>query len=280
MGIDYMRKKLLHGLIFFLFTIEAGMYLSTTVIPVNAINHRKMLVSTTEIYKPGVIKAKENQDPPKKDYEEFHDAVLSLNAIKALVILSGCVFTAIVSLMGETLVKTLIFQMKDILLELMSNQKIFENISSEEIVKINLLMKQVRKDIKATRLSMFKLYQGNHTLFLESSSSGRYSLSNSPPVARQFFDAAILPMIDNQQKYSYCGSHGDVCSTWLSGRGTGRYGIHLFFYREEFAGFVLAEWNRVLFFDSWLNNHENVDYYEVKLGQLADMISEAIKDKK
>ena len=87
-------------------------------------------------------------------------------------------------------------------------------------------------------------------------------------------------MIDNQQKYSYCGSYGDVCSTWLTSRGTGRYGIHLFFYKEEFAGFVLAEWNRILFFDSWLNNHKNVDYYEVKLRQLADMISEAIKNKK
>lgn len=275
-----MKKKLLHGLMFLLFTIEFGMYLSTTRISASAINYKKMLVSTTEIYKPGVIKVKEDYDLPKKDYEEFHDAILSLNAIKALVILSGCIFTAIVSLMGEALVKTLIFQIKDILLELISNQRIFENISSEEIVKINLLMKQVRKDIKATRLSMFKLYQGNHTLFLESSSSGKYSLANSPPVARQFFDAAILPMIDNQQKYSYCGSHGDICSTWLTSRGTGRYAIHLFFYKEEFAGFVLAEWNRVLFLDSWLSNHENVDYYEIKLKELADMISEAIKDKK
>lgn len=274
-----MKRKLLRGLILFLFAIETSMYLSIMPIPVTAINN-KILISSTEIYKQGTVKVNENHSPPKQEHEQFHDALISLNVIKALVILSGCVFTAIVSLIGETLVKRLIFQMKDIVLELMSNQKIFENISSEEIVKINLLMKQVRISIKATRLSMFKLHQDTHTLFLESSSSGKYSLSNSPPVARQFFDAAILPMIDNHQKYSYCGSHGDVCSTWLSGRGTGRYAIHLFFYKEDFAGFILAEWNRVLFFDSWLNNDENIDYYEAQLGQLADIINESIRDKK
>jgi len=276
-------KKLLHGLIFCLFAIETTIHFSINSIQANALSNKKSLVANTQIYKEGSVKQPSpnyNVPQKKEDYQEFNEALASLNVIKALIIISGCVFTAIVSLMGETLLKTIINQLKDIMLEIMNNQKYFENISAEEILKITQEMKQTRKDINATRLSMFRLYKESHTVFLEACSNGKYSLSNSPPIARQFFDSAILPMINNHEEYSYCGDHGDICATWLASRGTGRYAIHLFFYKDDFAGFVLAEWKRLILIDFIFKFNQNTDYYKSKLKVLADMISVAIKDKK
>lgn len=275
-------KKILYGLIFCLLAIETTIHFKATSIEANAANIRKSLLTSTEIYKEGSIKQTNPTYSPvqgKEEFQELHEAIVSLNMIKALIVVSGCLFTAVVSLMGETLLKTIIHQIKDILIEIMTNQKYFENISAEEVVQITQLMRQTRIDIKATRLSMFKLYQDSHSVFLEVSSDSRYSLANTPPVARQFFDFAISPMIDDGQKYSYCGDHSDTCSTWLAGRGTGRYAIHLFFYKENFAGFILAEWKKLMLIDSLFKFDENSNNYEPKLKALADMISEAIKDK-
>ena len=277
------NRKLLHGLIFCLFAIETTIHFGVNSIQANALSNKRPLVANTEIYKEGSIKqSPSNYSVPQKkeDYQEFHEALASLNVIKALIIISGCVFTAIVSLMGETLLKTIINQLKDIMLEIMNNQKYFENISAEEILTITQLMKQTRADIKATRLSMFKLQEDSHTVFLEVSSNGKYSLSGSPPVARQFFDSAVLPMLNDGEKYSYCGDRGDICATWLAARGTGRYAIHLFFHKDDFAGFVLAEWRRLVLVDSIFKFNQNSDYYKSKMKTLADMINEAIKDKK
>jgi len=275
------KKKILYGLIFLLIGIEGFIHVTITSRQAKALDNTEGLSKQVQVYQANSqkpIKVQENYQ--KSDYEDFHQAVVSLNIIKALIVVSGCLFTAVVSLTSETLVKTIIYQFKDVLLEIMSNQKYFDNISSEEVLRITQEMKRTRKELNATRLSMFKEYEGDHTVFLEVSSDGKYSLSGSPPVARQFFDSAILPMLNDGEKYSYCGDHGDICATWLAARGTGRYAIHLFFHKNDFAGFVLAEWRRLVLVDSIFKFNQNSDYYKSKLKTLADMINEAIKDKK
>jgi hypothetical protein len=180
-------------------------------------------------------------------------------------------------MMGEALVKRVIEQIKNIVIEVVGSQQMFNNISSLEIAEINAMMERIRYDLKAVRISLFKFHLDNHSIFLEVASSGKHSMSSRPPISRHFFDSAIKPMIDNKISYSYCGSEGEVCSTWLSSRDTGRYAIYLFYYKENFAGFILVEWTKS-FFENWFFN-EDMGKCEPQLKMLSTMISEAIKDK-
>ncbi len=274
------KKKILHGLMFLLIGIEGFIYVTITSPQVKALDNTEGLSKQVQVYQANShkqIKVQENYQ--KSHYEDFHQAVVSLNIIKALIVVSGCLFTAVVSLTGETLVKTIIYQFKDVLLEIMSNQKYFDNISSEEILRITQEMRRTRKEISATRLSMFKQYEGDHTVFLEVSSDGKYSLARESSINKHFFDYAVLPMINDNQKYFYC-TNNETCETWLGERGTGRFAIHLFFYKNTFAGFLLAEWNKLMLFNSVFKYQQNTDYYESKLEDLAAIINEAIKDKK
>jgi hypothetical protein len=274
------KKKILYGLMFLLIGIESFIHVTITSRQVKALDNTEGLSKQVQVYQANSqkpIKVQENYQ--KSDYEDFHQAVVSLNIIKALIVVSGCLFTAVVSLTGETLVKTIIYQFKDVLLEIMSNQKYFDNISSEEVLRITQEMKRTRKELNATRLSMFKEYEGDHTVFLEVSSDGKYSLARESPINKHFFDYAVLPMINDNQKYFYC-TNNETCETWLAERGTGRFAIHLFFYKNTFAGFLLAEWNKLMLFNSIFKYQQNTDYYESKLEDLAAIINEAIKDKK
>jgi hypothetical protein len=227
---------------------------------------------------------KDDVDKKSSDGELLRNAVMKLDFAKIFFVVAGCIFTTMISLIGESLVKKTMTIVRETILDAMVNKQAYDNISSDEIIAISNAMKNIIKDIKATRLSLFRLDGQSHVLFREISSQAKYSLSSNPPVAKQFFDSAILPMIKSDQCYSYCGDRGEICTTWLDARGTGSYAIHLFFCRDNlnnkvFSGFILAEWNRNYLIDSILKTNKDSDYLRLRLKELSDMISNAIKNK-
>jgi hypothetical protein len=254
-----------------------SLVLQTAIHSESRIAKKAIAVNESSLIKSQAPVPQKTEVKKKEDHHELHDALISLDVIKALIILSGCVFTAIVSMMGEALVKRVIEQIKNIVIEIVGNQQMFNNISSLEIAEINAMMERIRHDLKAVRISLFKFHLDNHSIFLEVASSGKHSMASRPPISKHFFDSAIKPMIDNKTSYSYCGSEGEVCSTWLSSRDTGRYAIYLFYYKENFAGFILVEWSKS-FFENWFFN-EDMGKCEPQLKMLSAMINEAIKDK-
>lgn len=201
-----------------------------------------------------------------------------INILKTIIVIGSCIFTTAVSLMGESLIKRIIFQIKNIVFQLTANQQLSDNISSKEAEEIRYVMNKVRRNLKAIRLSLFEVNSERNLVFQEVVSEGKHSLFNSPSVSRYFFENAIQPMIETRTIFSYCSNHNDSCYTWLSGRGTGRYAIYLFFRREEFGGFILVEWGQS-FFENLLIHDKNIDYCESQLRPLAAIISRAINDK-
>lgn len=213
-----------------------------------------------------------------EESKELDEVVSSVNLAKIIFIFFGCLSTAMVSLIGEYLLKNTVKQIQDLIIEVMDNQGLLKNISSEDILNISNQMKLIRIKANSLRVSIFKLDKSSAVVFLETSSSGKYSLANSPPVARQFFDIAVLPMIESNQNYSYCGNNGSICQTWLAQRGTGRYAIRLFSYKT-FTGFILIEW-KLSIIDRFIKNDDGSENYKKELDSLALMIIDAIKDKK
>lgn len=201
-----------------------------------------------------------------------------INILKAMIVIGGCIFTTVVSLIGESLIKRIIFQIKNIVFQLTTSQQLSDNISSKEVEEIRYVMNKVRRNLKAIRLSLFEVNSEKNLVFQEVVSESKHSLFSSPFVSRYFFENAIQPMIENRTIFSYCSNHSDSCYAWLSSRGTGRYAIYLFFRREEFGGFILVEWGQS-FFDNLLIHDKNIDYCESQLRPLAAIISRAINDK-
>lgn len=219
------------------------------------------------------------QTPDKETSKSNNTEIFEpVDIIKAMIVIGGCIFTTIVSLLGESLIKRIIFQIKSIVFQLTTNQQLSDNISSKEAEEIRYTMNKIRRNLRAIRLSLFEVNSEKNLVFQEVVSEGKHSLFSSPSVSKYFFENAIQPMIETRTIFSYCSNHNDSCYTWLSSRGTGRYAIYLFFCREEFGGFILVEWGQS-FFENLLIHDKNIDYCESQLRPLAAIISRAINDK-
>lgn len=262
-----MKSRILNGLISFLFLgqIHFNFFIQ------NSIHEEILLHSTSN----NLLSQERVEVQESKKLNEVNS---SINLLKILFLFVGCLSTAAVSLISESLLNRIVIRVRDVIAEIADNQGLLKNISSEDILKIANQMKLIRCETNAIRISLFKLDRNNAILFLESSLNGRYSLANSPPVARQFFDIAVLPMIESDQNYSYCGNNGNICQTWLAQRGSGRYAIRLFFYKT-FTGFILIEWKLSLM-EKVFKNDNMLNNYREQLDSLASIIIDAIKDKK
>lgn len=271
-----MKSKILNVLMSFLFLgqIHLNPFIQ------NSIYEKILFYSTSNnLLTKEQVKAedKELNEVASSD-KEFNEVASSINFLKILFVVLGCVSTAVVSLISENLLNRIVVRVRDVIAEITDNQGLLNNISAEGILNISNHMKAIRVETKAIRISLFKLDKSNAVLFLESSLKSKYSLANSPPVARQFFDIAILPMTESGQDYSYCGNNGDICQTWLAQRGTGRHAIRLFSHKT-FTGFILIEWKLSLM-EKVFKNDNMLNNYREQLDLLASIIIDAIKDKK